>query len=197
MKKLYILFVFILMVSCKPEINVNDQFNDIAEAYVKLVLEVGLYDPYFVDAYYGPEEWKPAQLEDENAKIPSEGLLTKIDNLNRKLMEINVETLDENLKLRHNYIKKQLIAVKGRIEMLSGKSFTFDEETGALYDVITPDYSLEHFQSIINELDKLLPGEGTLTDRYTEFKEQFIIPKEKLDTVFHTAIKEARKRSRA
>ncbi len=195
MKKLYILFVFILMVSCKPEINVNDQFNDIAEAYVKLVLEVGLYDPYFVDAYYGPEEWKPAQLEDENAKIPSEGLLTKIDNLNRKLMEINVETLDENLKLRHNYIKKQLIAVKGRIEMLSGKSFTFDEETGALYDVITPDYSLEHFQSIINELDKLLPGEGTLTDRYTEFKEQFIIPKEKLDTVFHTAIKEARKRT--
>lgn len=40
-----------------------------------------------------------------------------------------------------------------------------------------------------------MPGEGSLTDRYTEFKEQFVIPNNKLDTVFHTAINEARKRT--
>lgn len=195
MKKIYIVITVILIIACKPQINVNDQFSVIAENYVKLVLEVGLYDPYFVDAYYGPEEWKPAPLEEENTTIPSEVLLAKIEELNSKLQEIKTETLNENMKLRHIYLTKQIKAVKGRIEMLSGKEFTFDEETQALYDVNTPDYSLEHFQSLIQELENLLPGKGNLTDRYTEFKEQFIIPKEKLDTVFHTAIKEARKRT--
>lgn len=195
MKKLYVFFLITLLISCKSEINVNSQFNEIAEKYVKLVLEVGLYDPYFVDAYYGPEEWKPAQLEDENAKIPSKKLLAQADELSNKLNKIDINGLDENQKLRHIYLIKQLKAVKGRIEMLAGKAFTFDEETQALYDVKTPDYTLEHFQSLINKLEELLPGEGSLTDRYTEFKEQFIIPKDKLDTVFHTAISEARKRT--
>jgi hypothetical protein len=32
--------------------------NKIAEAYVKLVLAMGQHDPDYVDAYYGPPEWK-------------------------------------------------------------------------------------------------------------------------------------------
>src|SRR5438874_357187 len=33
--------------------------NTLAENYVKLVLAVGQHDPDYVDAYYGPPEWKP------------------------------------------------------------------------------------------------------------------------------------------
>ena len=32
--------------------------DTIAEAYVKLVLALGQHDPDYVDAYYGPSEWK-------------------------------------------------------------------------------------------------------------------------------------------
>ena len=32
--------------------------QEIAEAYVKLVLAVGQHDPDYVDAYYGPPDWK-------------------------------------------------------------------------------------------------------------------------------------------
>src|ERR1044071_8149616 len=35
--------------------------NEIAEAYVKLVLALGQHDPDYVDAYYGPPEWKNQQ----------------------------------------------------------------------------------------------------------------------------------------
>lgn len=195
MKKIVVLVIVLFMISCKSEINVTNQFNEVAENYVKLVLEVGLYDPYFVDAYYGPEEWKPAPLQDQNATIPSDKLLAKVDQINNKLQDINRDGLDGNQNLRHIYLTKQLKAVKGRIELLGGKEFSFDEETQALYDVTTPDYSIEHFKSLVDELEKLLPGEGSLTDRYTEFKEQFVIPNNKLDTVFHTAINEARKRT--
>ena len=34
--------------------------NTIAERYVSLVLNIGVYDPDYVDAYYGTEEWKPS-----------------------------------------------------------------------------------------------------------------------------------------
>src|ERR1700676_5261854 len=34
--------------------------NNIAESYVKLVLAVGQHDANYVDAFYGPAEWKQA-----------------------------------------------------------------------------------------------------------------------------------------
>ncbi|PLX15155.1 MAG: hypothetical protein C0597_09170 [Marinilabiliales bacterium] len=176
--------------------NYKQSFNLIAEKYVKLVLEVGLYDPYFVDAYYGPEEWKPASLEEENTKIPTESLLDKVALIQALLEKINTDELDENLKLRHIYLTKQLIAVKGRIELIGGRNFSFDQETKVLYDVHTPDYAVEHFEELIAELNTILPGEGDLTDRLTEFKEDFIIPKEKLEEVFNVAIQEAKRRTK-
>ncbi len=37
--------------------------NDLAERYVKLVLAVGVHDADYVDAYYGPPEWRAAATE--------------------------------------------------------------------------------------------------------------------------------------
>ena len=41
--------------------------NTIAERYVKLVLAVGQHDADYVDAFYGPAEWK---TEAERRKLP-------------------------------------------------------------------------------------------------------------------------------
>ena len=40
--------------------------NTVAERYVKLVLAMGQHDPAYVDAYYGPPEWK-AEAENREA----------------------------------------------------------------------------------------------------------------------------------
>ena len=40
-----------------------------------------------------------------------------------------------------------------------------------------------------------MPGKGELSKRVNDYKNQFIIPKEKLDTVFKAAISECRKRT--
>lgn len=183
------------LISCQPKTNPNEALNLIAEDYVKLVLEVGLYDSYFVDAYYGPEEWKPEDLTEENVEIPAKDLLIKVENLNNELKNIDQNKLSEELVLRHRYLFKQLKAVQGRIELLSGKYFSFDEETSALYDVVTPDYKVGDFESVINKLNELLPGEGELTARLNKFKKDFIIPSDKLEEVFKVAIAEARKRT--
>src|SRR5262245_66669580 len=36
----------------------NDSMNALAERYVKLVLALGQHDADYVDAYYGPQEWR-------------------------------------------------------------------------------------------------------------------------------------------
>ena len=42
--------------------------NDVAERYVKLVLALGQHDADYVDAYYGPPEWKQ-QAESRKAPL--------------------------------------------------------------------------------------------------------------------------------
>jgi hypothetical protein len=41
--------------------------NSLAEQYVRLVLAVGQHDADYVDAYYGPSEWR---TEAEAQKLP-------------------------------------------------------------------------------------------------------------------------------
>ena len=72
--------------------------------------------------------------------------------------------------------------------MLSGAKFSFDDESKALYDSVAPNYPAEHFEAILRQLDEVLPGEGERIERLEAFRREFIIPKDKLDTVFRAAI---------
>ena len=62
---LLLLLTGILLFSCneknikQPSVELDTKMNNLAEQYVKLILKVGKFDPDYVDAYYGPEEWKP------------------------------------------------------------------------------------------------------------------------------------------
>jgi hypothetical protein len=50
-------------------------------------------------------------------------------------------------------------------------------------------------EAALAELEKLLPGEGPLNDRYQRFRSGFAIPAARLDTVFAAAFAEARART--
>ena len=168
--------------------------DTVAERYVKLVLAVGQYDPDYVDAYYGPEEWRVAA---EKGKEPLDSIAAEARSLVSRLEAIDQSGLtDEMLRLRRDYLKGQLSALAARAEMLEGKKFSFDEESRLLYDAVAPTYDAEHFKAILKEIDALLPGKGTIRERYENFRKRFIIPVAKLDTVFRTAIEECRRRTR-
>ena len=64
MRKILFLLSLMIFVSCTQKETQNDM-DTIAEKFVKLVLRVGQYDPAVVDAYHGPEEWKPAELNEK------------------------------------------------------------------------------------------------------------------------------------
>ncbi|MEQ6167008.1 hypothetical protein AAOE16_07430 [Ekhidna sp. MALMAid0563] len=181
--------LLLFFIACTPTEQASDQptaMDDIAERYVKLMLEIGQYDSDFVDAYYGPEEWKPEAKKDT---FPSGDFIERANSLISQIQSV------EGDKDRKFMLVKQLIAARTKVETINGKVYPFDEEAKLLYDAEAPSYPESYFDSLVLDLENALPGEGNLTDRYNEFVNQFIIPKEKIDTVFQTAIAEARKRT--
>jgi hypothetical protein len=170
-----------------------DAMNAVAERYAHLVLALGQHDPDYVDAFYGPAEWK-TQAEKEKKSLDAIGAeaaeliatLAKTPNAG-----------DELLRLRHEYLQKQSSALAARVRMLKGEKLKFDDESRALYDTVAPTFPDSHFDQIIAQLAAKIPGKGPLWERYEEWRKPFLIPKEKLDTVFQLAIKECRARTLA
>jgi len=198
---LFILLPIILITTCtdRKQQPLNDlelKMNTIAENYVRLVLEIGLYKADYIDAYYGPEELKPNNSDiQEIDSVLISSLNNKTDKLLNDLEALKDYQATEMQASRFRFLSKQLLSVKGIIFQIAGGEFPFDQEASILYDVEPPKYSNNHFEVIINKLDSLLPGNGNVGDRINELKDQFIIPADKLDAVFSAAINECRKRT--
>jgi hypothetical protein len=174
----------------------ESKMNNIAEDYVKLVLKVGLHDPGYVDAYYGPADWKPV---DSSVVIKDSIQIQKLFKESGRLLDsldvLSSYKANEMETLRYKFLYKQLLAVRTRISMLAGAVFTFDKEIKNLYDVEAPVHSDNYFASVIEELDRTLPGIGDIAERLSEFRKSFVIPVDKLNAVFSAAINECRKRT--
>jgi hypothetical protein len=155
-----------------------------------------VYDSDYVDAYYGPNEWKPAGDDAlKKDKFPSQSFDDEVNQLLSQLRAMDTSRLSAIEKLRHASISKQLIALKAKIFLLSGGMLSFDEESQQMYDAVAPTYSEVYYKRLLENLGKLLPGTGSVSERLETYKKSFVIPKEKLDEVFKAAIAEGRKRA--
>ncbi len=163
----------------------------LAERYVKLVLAMGEHDSDYVDAFYGPAAWR------EEVKAAAPSLDTIQSQATELLSELQrVPAPDDALgKLRHKYLERQTSALISRASMLHGKKMTFDEESQALYDAVAPHHPESYFQSVLDELDRSVPGSGPLAERIEHYRKGFEIPKEKLDLVFRAAVEGCRSRT--
>jgi hypothetical protein len=199
------IFVFVLcgfLISSGGARAADDAMNAVAERYAHLVLALGQHDPDYVDAFYGPAEWK-TQAEKEKKSLDAIG--AEAAELIATLAKIpdTATSGDEMLKLRREYLQKQISALAARVRMLKGEKLKFDGESRALYDAVAPTFPDSHFDQIITQLEAKIPGRGpsrtggSLWERYENWRKPFVIPKEKLDTVFQLAIKDCRARTLA
>jgi len=199
------IFVFVLcgFLVSSASVLAADDMDAVAERYAHVVLSVGQHDPDYVDAFYGPAEWK-TQAEKEKKSLDeigteAEKLVADRTLAPRALVDsADAEKAgDEMLRLRREYLQKQISALAARVRMLKGEKLEFDDESRALYDAVAPTYPDSHFDEIIAQLESKIPGKGPLWGRYDKWRKPFVIPKEKLDTVFQLAIKECRARTQA
>jgi len=160
--------------------------DQIAEKYVKLSLKVGQHSEYYVDAYYGPAQWQPKQSKTDLNELYKNAceLISDIENI-----------IANNTSHRAVYLCVHIKACATYINQLLGNKLKFVDECAALYDVFPPTFDTQHFDVVLKELDDLLPGSGDLNTRMNDYRQEFVIPVDKLDVVFNAAIDEARKRT--
>src|SRR6188472_4538924 len=115
-------YVFWALVASSGNVYAPDPLSPLAERYVHLVLALGQHDPDYVDAFYGPAEWK-TQADKEKKSLDAIGAEAA-----ELLKELRVESTagplvessdignsnDEMLKLRREYLQKQISALAAR-----------------------------------------------------------------------------------
>src|SRR5262245_4453914 len=113
------IFVFVLcgFLVSSGSVLAADDMNAVAERYVHLVLALGQHDPDYVDAFYGPAEWK-TQAEKEKKSLDAIG--AEAAELSATLAKTPdaAAPADEMLRLRREYLQKQISALAARVRML-------------------------------------------------------------------------------
>lgn len=99
---------------------------------------------------------------------------------------------------RKEALRQRLVAMRTRAQILQGYfPASFDEETQLMFGSVVPRHDEQHFLDIISKLDALLPGEEELVVRMERFRDQFIIPVDKLEAVMNFTLEECRKKTKA
>jgi hypothetical protein len=172
-----------------------DSLDAIAEDYVHLILDIGELEPGYVDAYYGPAEWQAAaKAETETAGQ----LIQRAAYLSSRLADLDrngpAGATPADMQ-RRKYLDAHVAAASARLRMLSGETMSFADEAEALFGIRPELLPLASYDPILAEIDALLPGEGSLTDRVTAFRADYVIPKDRLQAVMDAAIAECRART--
>ena len=172
----------------------DDTMTDLVETYVKLTLAMGQHDPAYVDAYYGPPQWRE-EVEKERLSLPA--IRVDARALVARLESTPSPPGDALAGLRHRYLQKHLRALLARIDIVEGKKLRFDEESLLLYDAVAPRIPDARFEAVLGRLEGEVPGKGPLLPRIDALRDALIIPRDKLEAVFDAAIRECRTRTLA
>ncbi|HET6392216.1 MAG TPA: DUF885 domain-containing protein [Blastococcus sp.] len=161
---------------------------DLPQEYVRLGLRFDRLEPGFVDAFTGAPALR-AQVADEPAPTPS-GLR---DQARALLRELESAGLPAD---RTDYLRGQLTGLECTARKMSGEPVGFVDEVAAYFqvDVVLGDpaeYAAAHA-----ELAALLPGSGTLAERYAEHRRREECPPARLESAVHALSSALRDRVR-
>ncbi|MDH5501661.1 MAG: hypothetical protein OEY72_11245 [Gammaproteobacteria bacterium] len=176
-----------LVAACTSDIETPEpDMNQLARDYLFLELSMGLHDESHVDAYFGPEDIRSKAEETQLS-------LQDIDLRAAELARSLANAKDDPDRIEG--LLQRLQALRTRIRLNQGEKLPFDEESMLLFGASAPDHDAQHFESILAEIDALLPGDNSLPERVEAFRSNFEIPPDRLAAVFDASIAECRNRT--
>jgi hypothetical protein len=98
----------------------------------------------------------------------------------------------EGSRKRQDFLDRQLNALVARVDVLAGMRRPFAEESRLLFGVDPPAPDRSRIDTARSALDRRVPGRGDLTHRIAGFQRRFVVPPERLSTVFARALAECR-----
>ena len=168
----------------------------LAERYVRLALMVGLYNEDYIDAYFGPSEWKPAPISVNTTAFPYEKFRSEATALIDEMTTLEQAAANLSQQRRWRFLNEQIKSMAAMIDILGGRKMTFDEESEALYGTVAPHHDSRYYDNILKNLDTLVPGTGDIHERMTRFRNRFLIPGDTIGAIMKTAIADCRELTR-
>jgi hypothetical protein len=161
---------------------------DLPLEYVRLGLRFDRLEAGFVDAYTGDPRIR-AQVADETAPIPQ----VLRDQARGLLRELDAADLPAD---RIDYLRGQLTGLECTARKMNGEPVGFVEEVRSYFqvDVVLGDESV--YATAHAELDALLPGSGSLAERYAAHRRREECPPDRLDKAVHALSSALRDRVR-
>jgi hypothetical protein len=190
------LFVVLSLGACQdsgPASAERYDLDAVARDYVLLSLTIGEKEEGYIDAYYGPPELQ-ARAKADAVGQSLDMLSKRVDELSKRLAEAGrgAEGLDQR---RSKFLSAQLTAASTRLRMLRGEKLSFEDEAQGLFGVRPALRPLAHFDPLLQKVEALVPGPGSLAERVQAFERQFTVPADKLRPVFEAAIAECKART--
>ena len=146
--------------------------HSLVDGYLRLGLQLGRH----VDAYYGPPELAAAV--DAEPPVDPPALVADAETL-----------LDE---LEDGWLRDQVVGLRTYAGVLAGESRSYADEVQGCYGV-QPTYTDEAvFSAAHEELEGLLPGDGTLAERHERWEDSMRVPTEQVERTLAAVIEEAR-----
>jgi hypothetical protein len=162
--------------------------RDVPLEYVRLGLRFDRLESGFVDAYTGDPRIR-AQVADEPAPTPQ----VLREQARTLLRELDSAGLAED---RADFLRGQLTGLECTARKMSGEPVGFADEVRSYFQVDAvlgdpPVYAAAHA-----ELDQLLPGAGSLAERYAAHRRREECPPERLEVAVHALSSALRDRVR-
>jgi hypothetical protein len=182
----------LLLSSCKGTSKSTSMDSEVRE-YVKLAVGLGQRDSDSLDYYAGPQA-----LAAETMKRPPT-LRALRDSAAELLARVKQEQpANTEGQARKAFLSQQLQAVISRIDVVTGVPSNFDAETKSSFGVVVPaSYNRSDVAAVQGELQRLLPGTGSLAERYQAFDYRFIVPRKLVPAVMARAMDACREATRA
>lgn len=162
--------------------------DEIGKSYLALALGLDRHVPGLVDAYFGPVE-----LQAEAQAGEPRPLAELADRAHQLQAAVKVSGYDPQ---RQDFLERQVAALVAVIGNLEGDRLGFVEEVERFFD-ITPEMQDETaFEAAHGEIDRLLPGTGSLVERMAAWKERLELEPGRVEAVFERACRETQRRTR-
>ena len=147
-----------------------------AERYLRLALQLGRHVDGIVDAYYGPPELAAAV--DAEPPVDPRALAADAEAL-----------LDE---LEDGWLRDQVGGLRTYAGVLAGDSRSYADEVEGCYGVRPVQTDEAVFAAAHEQLEALLPGDGSIAERYERWRKSLLVPAAQVERVVAAVIEAAR-----
>jgi hypothetical protein len=150
--------------------------GSVVERYLRLGLQLDRHVEGTVDAYFGPPELaaevKAAEpVEPRTLAADAEGLLDELED---------------------GWLRDQVVGLRAYAGVLAGESVPYADEVERCYGIRPQRTDEAAFTDAHARLGELLPGDGTLVERYRRWRKDAVVSREQIERVVTAIIDEAR-----